>query len=153
MPVITPSYLYTFFALIAVSSILLVSFMEYANAIRFSFETRKLKELMDHVAAEAIELVTMALTANASTETIIQAPPAMGEKQYWLTLKNDSARAWLEGGFGNLPTENTALRVYLACKAEATGYYISGYGAIRLTCSASADAPRIILSGLSQKGE
>lgn len=152
MVAITPSYLYTFFALIAVSSILLVSFMDYANAIRFYSETRKLKELMDCVTTEATKLLTMALTANASAETYIQAPTGIGDKQYWLTFRNDSARAWLEGGFGNTPTENGALRVYLTCKAKASGNYISGYGAIRLTCSASEDAPRIIISGLSQKG-
>ncbi|MEM3579059.1 MAG: hypothetical protein QXL54_02400 [Candidatus Bathyarchaeia archaeon] len=154
MPAITPSYLYTFFALIAVSSILLVSFMHYADAIRFSSETRKLKELMDCVAAEATELLTMALTVNASTETLIQTPAVIGDKQYWLAFRNDSAKAWLEGGFGNTPIETGELRVYLTVKASASGCYISGYGVIRLTCfiTTKMEAPRLIISSLSQKG-
>ncbi|GEM_PF-374524 len=154
MPAITPGYLYTFFALIAVSSILLASFMDYANAIRFSSETWKLKDLMDHVAAKTTQLLTLALTANASAENYIQAPAAIGNKQYWLALKNDSAKAWLEGGFGNTPTEGVELRVYLPCKAEASGFYIGGYGAIRLTCSAGvvANPPRIQISGSSLNG-
>lgn len=152
MPSITPSYLYTFFALTAVSGILIASFMDYVNAIRFSSETKTLKDLMDFVAAKATELLTMASMANASAETIIQAPTAIGSKQYWLAFRNDLTGAWLEGGFGNAPTENVGLRVYLPCKAEASGFYVSGYGAVRLTCSMGADAPMISISGLIQKG-
>jgi len=55
MPAITPGHLYTFFAIIAVSSILLVSFMDYAGVIRLSAETQRLKNLMDYVAAKATE--------------------------------------------------------------------------------------------------
>lgn len=154
MPAITPSYLYTFFAIIAVSGILLVSFTDYANAIRFSSETWKLKDLMDCVTAKATELLTLAATVNASAETYIQAPTTIGDKQYWLAFKNDSSRAWLEAGFGNTPMENVGLRVYLPSKAAASGYYVSGCGAVCLTCSANmrGDAPRIRISGLSQKG-
>lgn len=151
MPAITPAYLYTFFALIAVSSILLVSFMDYASAIRLSSETRKLGDLANRVAAEATKLLTMASTINASAETLIYAPPSIGGKQYWLSFRNDSARAWLEGGFGNTPTENGALHVYLPCKAEVSGFYVSGYGAIRLTCSMGIGVPRITISSSSQR--
>lgn len=152
MPSITPGYLYTFFALIAVSSILIASFVDYANAIRFSSEIKTLKNLMDLVAAKTTELLAMALMTNTSAETIIQAPTSIGSKQYWLAFRNDSNRAWLEGGFGNTPTENMELRVHLPCKAEASGFYVSGYGAIHLTCSTRADAPMISISSLSQKG-
>lgn len=152
MPAITPGYLYTFFALIAVSSILLAAFIDYTNAIRFSSETRMLKDLMDYVAAEATELLTMALTTNVSAETYIQAPAALGHQQYWLAFKTNSAKAWLEGGFGKTLSENGWLRVYLPCNADVSGYYVSGYGAICLTCSTGVDSPRITISGLSQKG-
>ncbi len=85
MPTITPSYLYTFFAVMVVSSILVASFMDYSGVIRFSAETRKLKNLMDHVAAETTELLNLA-AANATAETFIQAPAAIGNTQYWLRL-------------------------------------------------------------------
>lgn len=151
MTAITPSYLYTFFAIIAVTSILLVSFIGYANAIRFSSETRKLKNLMDHVAAKTTELLTLAKAANASTEVFLQTPTSIGDKQYWLRLRNDSVKAWLEGGFGNMPTE-AELRVYLPNKALALGYYVSGYGAIRITCTVKADVLQIQLSSSSPNG-
>ncbi|MEM2281141.1 MAG: hypothetical protein QXZ68_04030 [Candidatus Bathyarchaeia archaeon] len=149
MPSITTGYLYTFFALIAVSGILIASFVDYANAIRFSSEVKTLRDLMDFVAAEATELLTAALTANASAETYIEAPAAIGDKQYWLALRNDSVRVWLEGGFGKTPTISGVLCVYLTVEAEASGYYVGGYGAICLTCSTGANAPKITISALS----
>jgi len=151
MPAITLSYLYTFFALIAVSSILLTTFMGYASAIRLSSETRKLAELMDCVAAESIRLLTLASALNASAETLIQAQASIGGRQYWIAFKNDSARVWLEGGFGNNPAENGEVRVYLPCTAEAHGFYVGGYGAICLKCSVEASTPRIAISSLSQR--
>lgn len=152
MPAITPSYLYTFFAIIAVSSILVFSFMDYAGAIRFSAETRRLKNLMDCVAAKATELLTLTATTNATAETFIQTPASIGNAQYWLRLRNDSSKAWLEGGLGNLPTEEAELRVYLPSKASTSGYYIGGYGAIRLVCLLSSNIPHLQLSSSTLNG-
>jgi len=154
MPAITPSYLYTFFAIIAVSGILLVSFMNYANAIRFSSEMGKLKDLMDSVAAKATELISLTKATNATTEAYIQAPAAIGDRQYWLMLRNDSSKVWLEGGMGNTPKEGAGMRVYLPSMALAYGCYVSGYGAIRLKCSVNHDAgiPEVQLSSLSLNG-
>lgn len=152
MPAMPLSYLYTFFAIIAVSSLLLAAFIDYTGAIRFAAETRKLKNLMDYVAAKAAELITLAAATNSSAETFIQAPPTIGETQYWLRLQNDSSKTWLEGGFGNVPTEETELYVYLPGKASASGDYVSGYGAIRLACLTSLNTPCLKLSSLSLKG-
>jgi len=156
MPAITPSYLYTFFAIIAVSGILLVSFMEYANAIRFSSEMGKLKDLADLVAAKATELINLAKMANTAAEAFIQAPTVIGDRQYWLMLRNDSSRVWIEGGLGNTPKEEGAgIRVYLPSTASAGGCYVSGYGAILLKCSINQHAgiPEVQLSSSSQNGE
>ncbi|MCS7114243.1 MAG: hypothetical protein RMJ15_02220 [Nitrososphaerota archaeon] len=153
MPAITPGYLYTFFALIAISSILTVSFMNYAGVIRYSSEIRRLKNLMDYVAAKTTELLTIAETANATAEAFVQAPTMIGDKQYWLRLRNDSSRAWLEGGFGNKPAEDAHLRVYLQGMVSASGFYIGGYGAIRLKCFISAKTPHVLLSSSSVGGQ
>jgi hypothetical protein len=145
LPSITPSYLYTFVALIAVSSLLVLSFMAYADAFRVSSETRRLKDLMDQVAAKGTELLTLTLSTNATTEAYLQMPTVIGNKEYWLQLRNDTAKAWLEAGFGDTPVEGTELRVYLPKEVLATGYYIGGYGAARLKCYFDAGAPRIRL--------
>ncbi|MEM3788912.1 MAG: hypothetical protein QXN95_03490 [Candidatus Bathyarchaeia archaeon] len=154
MPAITPSYLYTFFAIIAVSGILLVSFMGYVGAIRLSSEMGKLKDLVDLVAAKATELISLAKAANTTAEAFIQAPATIGDRLYWLMLSNDSSRVWVEGGLGNTPKEEAGLRVYLPSTALAYGYYVSGYGAIFLKCSLNQNAgiPEVQLSSSSQNG-
>ena len=154
MPAITPSYLYTFFAIIAVSSILLVSFIDYASAIRTSSEMGRLKDLMDSVAAKATQLISLSRATNATAEAFIQAPAAIGDRQYWLMIRNDSSKVWLEGGLGNTPTEGAGIRVYLPGMALAYGYFVSGYGAICLKCSINRKAgiPEIQLSSSSLNG-
>jgi len=146
LPSITSSYLYTFVALIAVSSLLVFSFMAYADALRVSSEVKQLKNLMNYVATKGTELLTLTLTTNATAEAFLQMPASVGNKQYWLQLRNDSSRAWLEGGFGNLPMEETELRVYLPKEASATGCYIGGYGAASLKCFLDAGVPQILLA-------
>jgi hypothetical protein len=140
MPTITPSYLYTFFAIIAVSSILIVSFIGYASAIRTYSEMGRLKDLMDFVAAKATQLISLTKATNATAEAFIQAPAAIGNRQYWLMFRNDSSKVWLEGGLGNAPTKEAGIRVYLPGMALAYGYYVGGYGAICLKCFINQDA-------------
>ena len=146
MPSITPGYLYTFAALIAVSSLLIFSFMAYANTLRTVSEANKLKDLMDYVAAEGTELLTLTLKTNATSEDYLQMPATIGDKQYWIRFRNDSSRAWLEGGLGNTPVEESELRVYLPSEVSATGYYIGGYGAAHLECSLNGSVPQITIS-------
>lgn len=152
MPSITPSYLYTFIALVAVCSLLIFSFMAYADTLRAFSETTKLKNLMDYVATKSTELLTLTLTTNATSEVFLQMPVTIGNKQYWLRLSNDSEKAWLEGGLGNTPVEETELQVYLPREASATGHYIGGYGAACLKCYISSGVPQIQLMS-STKGE
>jgi len=150
LPSITPSYLYTFVALIAVSSLLVFSFMAYGDALRVSSEVKQLKNLMDYVATKSTEMLTLTLATNATAEVFLQMPAAIGNKQYWLRLCNDSAKAWLEGGLGNTPIEGTELRIYLPKEASASGYYIGGYGAARLKCYVITGVPKIQLTSSSE---
>lgn len=152
MPSITPSYLYTIIALIAVSSLLVFSFMAYADALRVSSEATQLKNLMDYIAAKSTELLTLALTTNATSEAFLQMPTVIGNKQYWIQFHSDSTRVWLEGGFGNTPMEGTEPRIYLPQEASATGCYIGGYGAACLKCHLETGIPQMHLAN-SSKGE
>ena len=149
MPSITPSYLYTLAAIITVASLLVLSFIAYSNSISTLSEATQLKNLIDYVAAKGTELLTFALATNATSEVYIQMPTTIGNKQYWLRLRNNSASAWLEGGFGNTPMEGTDLYAYLPKEASATGIYVGGYGAAYLKCSLVADVPRLYLSSSS----
>ncbi len=146
MPSITPSYLYTFVALIAVCSLLTISFTTYAEALRVSSETRQLKNLMDYVAAESTELLTLTSATNATSKAFLQMPTSIGHKQYWLRLRNDSDKTWLEGGLGNTPVEGTELHIFLPKEASAGGCYVGGYGAVYLKCYLNVSIPQLLLT-------
>jgi hypothetical protein len=104
---------------------------------------------MDYVATESTKLLTLTLTTNATATVFLQMSTTIGERQYWLELHNDSAKAWLEGGFGNSPVKGMDLRVYLPNGVLATGYYLSGYGAAQLKCQFEADVLCIQLASSS----
>lgn len=144
MPSITPSYLYTFIALLAVSSLLVFSFIAYADVLRFSSEVKQLKNLMDNVAAKSTELLTLTLNTNATAEAYLQMPAVIGSQQYWIQMRNDSAKTWIEGGFGATLMEGTDLRVYLP-ESSASGYYVGGYGALHFKCYFETDVLQILL--------
>jgi hypothetical protein len=100
---------------------------------------------MDQIAAKSTELATLALTTNVSGEIYLQMPVAIGNKQYWIQLRNNSASAWVEGGFGSVPVNGTELLVYLPKEASASGYYVGGYGAACLACDVDVGVPQIQL--------
>jgi hypothetical protein len=150
LPSILPSYLYTFIALLAVSSLLVFSFMAYVSAVRSASEIELLKNLMDRVAAKGTELVTLALTTDAEAESFMQMPTTIGSMQYWLQLRSNAESCWVEGGFGDTVTEGTDLRVYLPEETVASGIYVAGHGAAYLSCNFSAETPQLQLSNFSE---
>jgi hypothetical protein len=124
--------------------------MAYTDALRVSSEAKQLKNLMNYVATKSIDLLTLALTTNATADAHLQMPSAIGNKQYWLQLRNDSRNTWLEGGLGNTPVEETDMRIYLPKEVSARGYYIGGYGAACLKCYVSAEVLQIQLTSSSE---
>jgi hypothetical protein len=120
--------------------------MAYADALRLSSEVKELRKLMNYVSAKAVDLTTLAIATNASAETFLQVPSSIGTKQYWLRLQNDSARTWLEGGLGNVPYDETDLRVFIPNEASANGYYLAGHGAVQLSCNVTDEIPHVTLT-------
>jgi len=150
MPSVTISHLYTFVAMIAVSSILIFSFMAYANGWRLTSETMQLKNQMSFVAGKCTELITLALSTNASSQTSLQVLQKIGDKQYWLQLHSLSGKAWLDGGLGDIPLEQGDWQVFLPREANASGYYISESGAASIRCNFVNGIPEIELSCLGK---
>jgi hypothetical protein len=120
--------------------------MNYTEALRFSSEVKQLKSLMDTVAAKSTELLTLTLVTNATIKVYLQMPTAIGNKQYWIRLDNDSASAWIEGGFGDTLVKGTDLKIQLPKETAASGHYIGGYGAVYLMCYSDAGISRIQLN-------
>jgi hypothetical protein len=135
--------------MIAVSTLLVMSFMAYASVLRVSSEAKQLADIVDHVAARSAELLTLALVTNSTSEAYVQMPAAIGSKQYWLQLRNDSTRIWIEGGLGNVPVEGSEIHAFLPGKGGASGHYIGGYGAACIRCNSVAGFVQIQLTNSS----
>ena len=133
MPSIIPSYVYTFFALSIVGTLLICMFSGFAVSVKQDVEVEQLKNLLEHVAAESCEIISTTQTNNSTVTIRVQMPTRLGEKQYWIQFRNDTAHAWVEGGLGAVPVE-TSLLIYVPGLVAASGLYHSGYGFAELEC-------------------
>jgi hypothetical protein len=140
VPPIAPSYIYAFFAVIAVSGILISTFASYATTLRVIPEMEQLENLLNHVASEGCELITLAAGTNSTAEAVLKLPSAIGNKQYWIRLRNESSKAWVEGALGPIHQGNVTNRLYLPKAVSALGNYSSGYGPAVLECSVNGPA-------------
>ena len=134
MPAIAPSYIYAFFALIIVSSILISSFAAYATNLRAIPEIKQLEKLLNNIASKGYDLITLTTATNSTSETVLQLPSTIGTKQYWIRLRNEFSQAWVEGALGAIHEGNVTNRVYLPKTVSVLGNYSSGYGPAVLEC-------------------
>ena len=132
MPTLAPSYIYAFFALVAVSSILVSSYATYTTVLRTIPEIEQLKNLLNHVASKGYELAALTAATNSTLEATLQLPTSIGNKQYWIRLRNEGSKAWVEGALGTIHAGNVTNRVYLPNTVVAIGNYSSGYGPVLL---------------------
>ncbi len=132
MPTLAPSYIYAFFALVTVSSILISSYAAYTTTLRTIPEIEQLKNLLNHVASKGYELTALTAATNSTLEATLQLPTAIGNKQYWIRLRNEGSKAWVEGALGTIHAGNVTNRVYLPKTIVAMGNYSSGYGPVLL---------------------
>ena len=134
MPAIAPSYIYAFFALIIVSSILISSFATYTSTLRAIPEMEQLENLLNHIASKGYELITLTTATNSTSEAVLQLPSTIGIKQYWIRLSSESSKAWVEGALGDIHKSNMQNRVYLPKTVSASGNYSSSHGPASLEC-------------------
>ena len=134
MPTIAPNYIYAFFALIAISSILISAFATFATTLRSIPEIKQLENLLNHVAAEGYELIALTTVTNSTSEATLQLPSTIGNKRYWIRLCNESSKAWVEGALGEIHKNNMQNRVYLPKTVSAFGNYSSSHGPASLEC-------------------
>ena len=135
MPSIIPSYLYTFFALILVGTILIGTFGSFAVSLKQIPEEEMLKNIVDYVAAESMELINYITTVGgeATIEAFLNIPSTINHKQYWLRLNTNSEYTFVEAGLGTIPTQ-ARFKIYLSTGVSASGEIIGGFGKALLTC-------------------
>lgn len=140
VPAIAPSYIYAFFALIAVSGILISAFAAYATTLRVIPEMEQLENLLNHVASKGCERIALTAATNSTSEAVLELPSAIGNKQYWIRLRNEFSKAWVEGALGSIHQGKVTNRVYLPKTVSAFGNYSSGYGPAVLESSMNSSA-------------
>lgn len=148
MPSIIPSYVYTFFALSVVGTLLICTFSAFAVSVKQDVETEQLKNLLEYMATESCELISTTTTNNSTVTVRLLLPSRIGEKRYWIQFRNDSSSAWIEGGLGTSPVQ-TALTIFVPGVVAASGLYTSGYGFAELECQVQGTVTFLNLSGAS----
>lgn len=134
MPAIAPSYIYNFFALITVASILISSFAAYTTTLRNIPATKQLENLLNHVAAKGYELIALTTAANATSVTVLRLPSTIGDRRYWVRLRNEPSKAFVEGALESIHEGSPCSRVYLPKTVSVVGNYSSEYGPAVLEC-------------------
>ena len=149
MPSIVPSYLYTFFALALIGTILVGTFNSFAVSLKQIPEEKQLRNTLDYVAAKSMELVNSAVAfgRNATMQTALELPARIGQKQYWIRLESDSEWTFAEAGFGSEPTQ-PIYKVYLTSAASASGTFKGEFGKALLTCELNSSGVFLSLNRL-----
>lgn len=145
MPALIPSHIYMFVATTIVGTLLIFSFNSYAATLRYVPEKEQLNNLLNHVAAKAIEILTMT-SENSTTRIYLDLPTSIGDRQYWIRLRNDSIQAWVEGGLGRIWSGMVASKVFLPSTPRASGEFIGDFGVATLTCKRSNEGLQLVLT-------
>jgi len=145
MPSQATNYFYTLVAMGVVSLMLTNAFEGQVGALESTAEKKELRRLMEAVAAEGTELVSITEATGATIKVSIQTPTKIGNRQYWVRLGSDGFKAWVEGGFGD-PWTGTLLReAYLPWNVSASGTYRGGYGTLSLNCTDLGSGPVLVM--------
>jgi hypothetical protein len=148
MPSVVSSYIYTLVALTAVSALLIYSLNSYAYTLRASAETDQLQSILNGVAAKANEVLTLVTTTNSSLTVYLNLPTTIGNQYYWMRMRNDSSKAWVEGSLGDMFEGNTDLQVLIPCEATLSGHFISTHGQATLQGYMNGSTPQLNLASV-----
>lgn len=146
MPSIIPSYIYTLFASIIVGTLIIsMCGLTVANVKREA-EEQQLSSIAEYIAVKSMELVSHATTDNSTSTVDLEVPSVIGNQRYWIQVKNDSSKAWVEAGFGTTVTSSEK-RAYVPTEVAASGTYLSGSGTAFLQFTLDAGVASITLYG------
>ena len=146
MPSIIPSYVYTLFASIAVSSILICACGLSTLDVRYEAERQRLTSIAEYVVTKSVELISHASTDNITSTFHLNVPSLIGNQIYWIQIANDSSRTWAEVGFGT-SAHSSEHRAYIPSEVSASGLYVSDAGGVSLECYSNNTGVYLKLSG------
>lgn len=146
MPSIIPSYIYTLFASIIVGTIVISACGIATANLKHEAEKQQLTNIADYVATESLALVSDAAAENLNSTIHLNVPQLIGNQRYWIKITNDSAKTWVEAGFGTTAVSSEQL-AYIPSEVAASGTFISGSGAAILECFSDGSGVQLNLSG------
>jgi len=146
MPSIIPSYIYTLFASIIVSTIVISACGISTANLKAEAEKQQLSNIADYVATESLELISHVTAENVTSTLHLNVPQLIGNQRYWIKMSNDSTRTWIEVGFGMIAGSSNQ-RTYVPSEAATSGTYTSGSGTAILQCFPDGSGVKLILSG------
>jgi len=148
LPSTLAGHIYTMVALVAIGTLLVTTLNSYTTTLKATSEAEQLKNILNHVAAKANELITIAAATNSSTRVFLQLPATIGYQQYWLRVRNDSSTAWLEGSLGQMVENEVLNQVFLPKGTSASGCFVGGYGPAVLESYMNGSTPQLNLASL-----
>ncbi len=146
MPSIIPSYVYTLFASLIVGTIVIAACGLSTVNVKAEAEKQQLSNIAEYVATESLELISHATAENLTSTLHLDVPQLIGNQRYWIKIANDSAKTWVEVGFGTSALSSEQ-RAYIPSEVVASGTYISGSGVANLECYADGSGVHLALFG------
>jgi hypothetical protein len=141
-----PSYVYTLFASLIVGSIVICACTLSTLNLKNEATQQQLSNIAEYVATESLELTSHAKADNLTATLSLTLPTSLGDQRYWIQIKNDTARTWVEVGLGTTPVASQQ-RTYIPADATASGTYVSGLGVATLECTSDGSEVYLTLSG------
>jgi hypothetical protein len=141
-----PSYVYTLFASIIVGTVVISAVGLSTVNVKHEAEKQQLSNISEYVATESLELVSHATAENLTSTLHLNVPSLIGSQRYWIRIANDSAKTWVEVGFGTTAISSEQ-RTYMPSAVYASGTYISGSGVATLECRSDSSGVHLTLSG------
>jgi phosphodiesterase/alkaline phosphatase D-like protein len=146
MPSMIPSYVYTLFASIIVGTIVISACGLSTANLKHEAEKQQLSNISEYVATESLELISHATAENLTSTLHLNVPSLIGNQRYWIKIANDTAKSWVEVGFGTTAISSEQ-RTYIPSAVNASGTYTSGSGAAIVECYADSAGVHLTLSG------
>jgi hypothetical protein len=146
MPSIIPSYIYTLFASIIVGTIVISACGLSTANVKYEAEKQQLSNIAEYVATESLELISHATAENLTATLHLNVPQLIGNQRYWIKIANDSAKTWVEVGFGTTAISSDQ-RAYIPSEVAASGTYTSSSGAAILECYSDSSVVHLTISG------
>jgi len=146
VPSIIPSYIYTLFASIIVGTLVISACGLSTANVKAEAEKQQLSNIAEYVATESLQLISRATAENLTSTLHLDVSQLIGNQRYWVRIANDSAKTWVEAGFGTTAFSSEQ-RAFIPSDASASGTYISGSSAAILECHSDGSVVYLTLSG------